>query len=91
MVARRDGHKAEAEAALNSAATHYGIAENMAHATGADSLFYPAKSGVGAELRAAFLAKRLPQLAEERLKVGRRSGTRPVRSVHSTSLRAARD
>jgi CHAT domain-containing protein len=73
MVESRAGRPAEAALALAAAVSHYGAAEALARESGAANLFYPAKNGISAELRAAFLNKRLPQLADERLKAVRDS------------------
>ena len=40
----------------------------MARKVGADNLFYPAKNCISAELRAAFLQKRMPQVDAGRMK-----------------------
>ena len=61
-------HKVEAQAALDAMVRHCGAAEAMARRTGASNLFYPAKNGISAEVRAAFLQGKLPQLADERMK-----------------------
>jgi tetratricopeptide (TPR) repeat protein len=68
MVEWRAGRKAEAALALAAAIKHYAVAEAMALKSGAPNLFYPAKNGISAEVRAAFLKGRLPQIADERLK-----------------------
>jgi len=68
MVEWRSGRQKEAQAALDAAVEHYGVAEAMARKTGADNLYYPAKNGISAELRAAFLNQRLPQLNAARIK-----------------------
>jgi tetratricopeptide repeat protein len=54
--------------ALRAMALHYGNAERMARAENADNLFYPAKNGISAELRLAFLERRPAELAVERMK-----------------------
>jgi hypothetical protein len=69
MVEWRARRKVEAQTALDAMVKHYVNAEAMALKAGADNLFYPAKNGISAELRAAFLHKRLPQLDDARLKV----------------------
>ena len=69
MVESRAGRKAEAKVALDAMVAHYGAAEALARKAGDDTLFYPAKNGISAELRRAFLAERLPQLDTERLDV----------------------
>ena len=68
MVEWRAGDKAAAKTALAASAKHYGAAEAMARKSDADNLHYPAKNCIGAELRAAFLEGRAPQLADERMK-----------------------
>lgn len=68
MIEWRAGRKSEAKKALKDAIWHYGVAETIAVRQGADNLYYPAKSGISAELRAAFLAKRLPDFADDRMK-----------------------
>ncbi|HWH84014.1 MAG TPA: CHAT domain-containing protein [Burkholderiaceae bacterium] len=69
MVESDAKRAAEAQAALAASVKHYGAAEAMARKAGADNLHYPAKNGIGAELRAAFLAGRAPVLDADRLKV----------------------
>ena len=68
MLEWRAGRKDKAKAALKEAVRHYGVAEAIAAMQGADNLYYPAKNGISAELRAAFLNKRLPDLADDRIK-----------------------
>ncbi|MBH2042030.1 MAG: CHAT domain-containing protein [Comamonadaceae bacterium] len=68
MIEWRAGHKDKAQAALDEAVRHYAVAEAIAARQGADNLYYPAKNGISAELRAAFLNKRLPDLAADRMK-----------------------
>jgi len=45
-------------------------AEEIARATGADNLFYPAKNCISAQVRAALLAGSLPSLDPGRMKTG---------------------
>ncbi len=66
---RSPGRHIEAKAALEAAVQHYGAAEAMARKNGAENLFYPAKNCISAELRDAFIEKRVPHLDEARLKV----------------------
>ncbi len=54
--------------ALRAMALHYGNAERMARAENADNLFYPAKNGISAELRLAFLERRPAELAVDRMR-----------------------
>jgi CHAT domain-containing protein len=68
MVETRAGRKAEARAALDAMVRYCGAAEAMARKAGADNLFYPAKNAISADLRAAFLQGRLPELADDRMK-----------------------
>jgi len=68
MIEWRAGRKHEASDALKDAIRHYGVAEAIAAKQGADNLYYPAKNGISAELRAAFLKKRLPDFADDRMK-----------------------
>ena len=49
-------------------ALHYGNAERLAHEANAANLFYPAKNGISAELRLAFLERRPAELAVERMR-----------------------
>jgi CHAT domain-containing protein/pimeloyl-ACP methyl ester carboxylesterase len=67
-------------AALRAMALHYGNAERLAHEAHADNLFYPAKNGISAELRLAFLERRPAELAVERM-----------RAVQESLARAASD
>ncbi|HZT56179.1 MAG TPA: CHAT domain-containing protein, partial [Burkholderiaceae bacterium] len=64
----RAGKHPAASAALAASVRHYAAAEAMARKSGADNLHYPAKNGIAAELRAAFLDGRVPQLDADRLK-----------------------
>ena len=54
--------------ALRAMALHYGNAERLARAANADNLFYPAKNGISAELRLAFLQRRPAELAVDRMR-----------------------
>jgi hypothetical protein len=54
-------------------ALHYGNAERLARESGAYDLFYPAKNGISAELRLAFLERRPAELALERIEAVRES------------------
>ncbi len=54
--------------ALRAMALHYGNAERMAREENADNLFYPAKNGISAELRLAFLERRPAELAVDRMR-----------------------
>jgi tetratricopeptide (TPR) repeat protein len=66
---RSPGRHKEAKAALEAAVQHYSAAEAMARKNGTENLFYPAKNCISAELRDAFIEKRVPKLDEARLKV----------------------
>lgn len=68
MVEWRAGRKAEAHAALVKAIESYAGAEAMARRLKVDNLFYPAKNGISCELRAAFVAGKLAQVAEQRIR-----------------------
>ncbi len=59
--------------ALKAMALHYGNAERLARESGAYDLFYPAKNGISAELRLAFLERRPAELALERIEAVRES------------------
>ena len=59
---------AERLVALRNMALHYGNAERLAREANADNLFYPAKNGISAELRLAFLERRPAELAVERMR-----------------------
>ncbi|MEO8079481.1 MAG: CHAT domain-containing protein [Caldimonas sp.] len=59
--------------ALRAMARHYGEAERLARAAGAANLFYPAKNGISAELRLAFLERRPAELALDRAEAVRES------------------
>ena len=54
--------------ALREMALHYGNAERLAREAHADNLFYPAKNGISAELRLAFLERRPAELAVDRMR-----------------------
>ena len=69
MVEWKAKRKTEAKAALDAMVEHYGAAEAMARKAGDDTLFYPAKNGLSAEICRAFLDERLPQLDAERFEV----------------------
>ena len=63
-------------------ARHYGNAERLAREANADNLFYPAKNGISAELRLAFLERRPAELAVDRMRavqesLARASSERP--------------
>jgi CHAT domain-containing protein len=81
---RRGGRRAavagERLDALRKMALHYGNAERLAREANADNLFYPAKNGISAELRLAFLERRPAELAVERM-----------RAVQDSLARAATD
>ena len=61
-------HTGERLVALRAMALHYGNAERLAHEANAANLFYPAKNGISAELRLAFLERRPAELAVERMR-----------------------
>jgi len=68
--------------ALREMARHYGNAERLAREANADNLFYPAKNGISAELRLAFLERRPAELAVDRMRavqesLARASSERP--------------
>ncbi|MEO5695912.1 MAG: CHAT domain-containing protein [Burkholderiaceae bacterium] len=69
MVESRAGQQNAARAALDACVAHYRAAEALALKLGASNLFYPAKNGISAELRAAFLDRRLPQLDPNRVRL----------------------
>ncbi|HEX4234392.1 MAG TPA: CHAT domain-containing protein [Caldimonas sp.] len=54
--------------ALRNMALHYGNAERLAREANAANLFYPAKNGISAELRLAFLERRPAELAVDRMR-----------------------
>lgn len=68
MVEWEAGRTAEARSALNASIDNYARAETMARRINAANLFYPAKSGIACELRAAFVDGRAPQVSPQRLK-----------------------
>jgi len=55
-------------AALRAMALHYGNAERLAREANADNLYYPAKNGISAEIRLAFLERRPAELAVDRMR-----------------------
>ncbi len=59
--------------ALRAMALHYGNAERLAREANAENLFYPAKNGISAELRLAFLERRPAELALDRADAVRES------------------
>jgi CHAT domain-containing protein len=61
-------HTGERLVALRAMALHYGNAERLAREANAANLFYPAKNGISAELRLAFLERRPAELAVERMR-----------------------
>jgi hypothetical protein len=73
LLEARSGKDAASLKALEKMAAHYAHAETLAREMQADNLFYPAKNGIGAELRLAFLQQRAPRLAEDRLSAVRES------------------
>jgi hypothetical protein len=68
MVEWHANNKVQAKAALDASIAHYRKAEIIALDSGADNFYYPAKSRLCAELRAAFLRKKRLDLPEERIK-----------------------
>ena len=68
-----EGRGPASVAALRAMALHYGNAERLARTHDADNLFYPAKNGIGADLRLAFLERRPAELALERIEAVRAS------------------
>ena len=66
-VESRAGHTKPAQQALDAMVEHYRAAEDLARKSGAADLFYPAMNGLAAEVRAACLRKRLPELDDARL------------------------
>lgn len=68
MIEWRAGRKNDAQTALDKAIEHYRVAEATATRQGAINPYHPAKNGISAEMRAAFLAKRLPELTDDRMK-----------------------
>jgi hypothetical protein len=73
LLEARAGHDNASLKALEKMAAHYAHAETLARQVHADNLFDPAKNGIGAELRLAFLQQRAPRLAEDRLDAVRES------------------
>jgi CHAT domain-containing protein len=71
--AARAGAPSERLDALRAMALHYGKAEKLAHESGGDNLFYPAKNSISAGLRLAFLERRPAELALERIEAVRDS------------------
>ena len=55
-------------AALRAMVLHYGNAERLAREANADNLYYPAKNGISAEIRLAFLERRPAELAVDRMR-----------------------
>ena len=80
---RRGGRRAavagERLDALRKMALHYGNAERLAREANADNLFYPAKNGISAELRLAFLERRPAELAVDRMQAVQDSLARAAR------------
>ena len=54
--------------ALRAMVLHYGNAERLAREANADNLYYPAKNGISAEIRLAFLERRPAELAVDRMR-----------------------
>ncbi|MEO8806415.1 MAG: CHAT domain-containing protein, partial [Burkholderiaceae bacterium] len=73
LLEARSGKDAASMKALEKMVTHYANAEQLACRAQADNLYYPAKNGISAELRLAFLGGRAPRLTEARLAVVRES------------------
>ena len=73
LLESRAGKDAASTRALEKMVTHYAQAELLACRAQADNLYYPAKNGISAELRLAFLGGRAPRLTEARLSVVRES------------------
>ena len=71
--AAKTARNAAAAKALKAALAHYAAAEGMAHKSGADNLFYPAKNCISCELRTSFLARKPASISEERLREVRES------------------
>ena len=65
--------------ALRAMALHYGNAERLARADEAANLFYPAKNGISADLRLAFLERRPAEIAVERMRAVQESLERAAR------------
>jgi len=71
----RGGRRAKSQAvagdrlvALRAMVLHYGNAERLAREANADNLYYPAKNGISAEIRLAFLERRPAELAVDRMR-----------------------
>lgn len=62
MLEWRAGRKPAAQAALDETVAHYRAAEALARKAGGYNFHDPAKNCISAEIRAAFLKKRLPQI-----------------------------
>ena len=75
LLEARAGKDGASLKALEKMVQHYANAEALARAAQADNLYYPAKNGISAELRLAFLHRRAPQLSEARLSAVRDSLT----------------
>jgi CHAT domain-containing protein len=73
LLETRAGFDAASLKALEKMVVHYANAETLACKSKADNLYYPAKNGISAELRLAFLQKRAPKLTEARLSAVRES------------------
>jgi hypothetical protein len=68
MVEGRAKRPQAAREALALMAAHYAAAAKIARASGAGNLFYPAKSGISAALRLAYLEGREPVIGAERFR-----------------------
>ncbi len=73
LIETRAGRDVASLKALKKMVAHYAAAEALARKQQADNLYYPAKNGISAELRLAFLHRRAPLLAEDRLSAVRES------------------
>ncbi|MEO8056898.1 MAG: CHAT domain-containing protein [Burkholderiales bacterium] len=73
LLEARAGKDAASLKALEKMLAHYANAELLACRARADNLYYPAKNGISAELRLAFLGGRAPRLTEARLSLVRES------------------
>ena len=67
LLEERAGQPAQSLKALKNMVMHYLNAEALVAQGRADNLYYPAKNGISAELRLAFLSKKMPMLNESRL------------------------
>jgi tetratricopeptide (TPR) repeat protein len=67
LLETRAGRDKAAAAALEATVSHYRAAEALARETGSTTLFYPAMNALGAELRAALLARRPVVFAADRI------------------------